>query len=330
MLHPLSLHRSLAVGRLPVLLLIAALLAPAAAAEEILFDELPAANDNCCFLSDEYADLGILFETTDDGSIWDGIDNKDPGRWGLNGSAGQAFLGFNGSSYEATVHFDEPVVDFAFDFARSAATTGSGELRVWASLAGEAVEFLRVPLAGVNQWTTVQLTSEVDQVRWKLAGSSGFRPYGVDHLRWEWAAPPEPEIALVEIDALPFRRRGVMTLTSRAVVPVLLYGSEDFAVEDVDPATLAFGPAGASALGRWFGPHQFDRNRDGLFDLLLFVRAQDAGLEPGMNEPCLTGATYEGMEFEGCDTLEMKEPRRWGHRHHHRHGGRHHGHGHDD
>jgi len=299
--------------------LIQALFASLAAAGEIRFDELPAANDNCCYLSDEYADQGVLFETTDDGSIWDGMAAGDPGDWELDGTAGPAFLGFNGRSYEATLHFDEPVVGFSMDAARANGSTGYAELRVWGLVEGEIVERAVVPLGAANAWVTASLESEVDAVRWKVLGDSGFRPYGVDHLTWEWAAPPEPEILEVEIDILPFRRHNAISRTSKGLLPILLIASATFAVEDVDPESLAFGPAGAPALGQWFGPHQLDFNRDGLFDMLLFVRP--AALEVGRGDACLTGTTWDGLAFVGCDELEVVEPRsrgrghKYGHEH---------------
>jgi hypothetical protein len=292
--------------------LVQALLGPAAA-EEIAFDDLPAANANCCYLAGEYADLGVRFETTDDGSVWGGMVAGDPGEWRLNGTAGPAFLGFNGRSYDATVHFEEPVVGVSIDAARAYGSTGYAELRVWGLVEGEIVERAVVPLLAVNTWVTASLESEVDAVRWKVLGDSGFRPYGVDRLRWEWAAPPEPEILEVEIDVLPFRRHNAIPRTSRGLIPILLFGSEGFAVEDVDPETLAFGPAGAPALGRWYGPHQIDQNRDGLFDLLLFVRPD--ALEVGRGDACLTGETFEGLAFAGCDDLEIVEPRSRGRGH---------------
>ena len=87
--------------------------ATSAGAEVISFDEMTATNSNCCYLTSEYLDLGVTFETTDDGSVWGGLSNGNPGTWGLEGTNGPAFLGFNGASYSATMLFDVPWVSSA-------------------------------------------------------------------------------------------------------------------------------------------------------------------------------------------------------------------------
>jgi hypothetical protein len=292
-----------------------------AVAEEIDFGEIPPANDNCCFLGEEYAELGVHFETTDDGSIWGGVGAGDPGEWRLEGSRGSAFLGFNGTSYEATVHFDEPVVGFALDVARAYTSTGYAELRVWGLVGGVIVERLVVPLGGMNQWITATLVSEVEAVRWKVLGDNGVRPYGIDHLRWELAEPPpppEPELIPVAIDVVPFGHLRRVHLARHGVLPVVLHGSDVFDVASVDPETLTLGPAGAPALRRWWGPHAFDKNRDGVFDLLAFFAMRETGLEPGDGEVCVQGTTRDGAPYAGCQEVDVVESR--GHRHPHGNG----------
>src|SRR5262245_53243188 len=103
-----------------ILCLALALLGPAVAgAEEINFDEIPPANSNFPAPAEEYAPMGVHFHATDDGSVWSGLSGGDPGGWGLEGTNGTAFAGFNGSSYGLRVAFDAPVREVSVDVARS-------------------------------------------------------------------------------------------------------------------------------------------------------------------------------------------------------------------
>ena len=71
---------------------------PAAATEVISFEEVPAQNSQPVTLCEEYAHLGVHFSSIDDGAIWDGMSNGDAGGWGLEGTNGPTFVGFNGGS----------------------------------------------------------------------------------------------------------------------------------------------------------------------------------------------------------------------------------------
>ncbi len=155
---------------------------PLARAETISFEEFPAANCNCNFLAEEYADLGIHFQTVDDGSTWDGISNGDPGGWALEGTNGPTFLGFNGASYSLGCTFDNIVSDLQMDVARSAGSI-DGVFVLEGLRDGEVVETVRVTLGGINQWSTARLTEAVDGARWTGEGSS-FHPFGVDNVQW--------------------------------------------------------------------------------------------------------------------------------------------------
>jgi hypothetical protein len=168
--------------------------------------------------------------------------------------------------------------------------------------AGRPVDSETVFLGEVNDWKTIELAGEMDRV---VVFSSAFYVdfrFGVDNLRWDGG--PKPVTATVEIDVKPGNARNPINLGSRGVVPVVLYGSEDFDVSDVDPAQLAFGPDGAT-LAHVGGPHRDHRNDDGHLDLLLHFRVSETGLGEEHDKVCVRGSTGNGtpMPFEGCDSI---------------------------
>lgn len=280
------------------------LAAPAAIADTISFDEIPPANNNSDALGEEYAALGVHFVTTDDGSIWSGISDGDPGGWGLEGTNGSAFVGFNGRSYSLVVLFDEPVPELQIDVARSLFSKDGDTLVVEGYREGVLVEEIMVPLGAVGEWTTVLLSEPVDEAVWRGEGVGSFHPFGIDNMSWGSA---EPEVTLVDIDVWPSRRWNFVNPFSRKMIKVALLGGENIDVIDVDEATLGFGPSAAAPLSRW--TRSVDVNRDGLPDLVLLFRIRDTGIAFGDPEACLTGKTYGGTSLAGCDQLRTPSRR---------------------
>lgn len=277
-----------------------ALAAAPVAAETIDFEDLPAANDPAQTLDAEYADLGVYFSTTDDGATWSGLSGGDPGQWQLEGSNGPAFLGFDGSSYSAEIYFDEPVREFQLDVARGDGAPWFFDLFVLEGFReGAVVGVAEVYLGGVNSWTTLSMSAEVDTVFLYGWGLQGHR-FGVDNLRW--AGEGGSSVLSVEVDIRPDSESNPVNVTSRGVVPVVLYGASDFDVTTIDASTLAFGPGEAKVAHRK-GPHTGDVDADGQLDLLLHFRIRSTGLGSGDVEACLHGETLGGMAFEGCDTV---------------------------
>jgi hypothetical protein len=113
----------------------------------------------------------------------------------------------------------------------------------------------------------------------------------------------------VEIDIKPGSDTNPINPFGQGVIPVAILGSETFDVLDVDPTTLAFGPAGAP-LAHPNGPHfendadePFDFNDDGLDDLLAHFLTEESGIAFGDTEACVTGELLDGTPFEGCDDI---------------------------
>lgn len=288
-----------------VIVAVTILIATPIGAEIIDFEDPPATNDSQMIVGEEYAGLGVHFVATDDGATWGGMTaGQDPGGWQIAGTNGPTFLGFDGQGYAMELQFDDPVEGFEIDVARAAGgLLAGGEMFILAGFLGdEMVESNGAFFGGVDDWARVVLTSTLDRVVWfgTFLPGQGDR-FGVDNLSWVGLAPPTQTMA-VDIDVHPGSERNPIQLRSRGVVPVVLYGEQDFAVENVDVDTLAFGPNGAPVACR-NGPHFDYIDGDGVLDMLIHHRIGETGIVPNDVEACLTGDTLNGMMFEACDLV---------------------------
>jgi hypothetical protein len=270
------------------------------AAGQIDFEDLPASNDSQQTLRAEYAHLGAMFVATDDGATWSGRAGDDPGRWGLEGSAGSTFLGFDGRSYAIALNFDTPVRNFGLAVARAqgAAPFFLDQFSLTGFLEGRRVGTRAVFFGGVNEWKEIALEAEVDRVVWYGTGLPGHR-FGVDDLHWDGV---EPEVLDVEIDILPGSDRNPIVTRRSGVVPIVVYGEEYFPVEDIDLESLRFGPGAAPA--RDPGSHVTDEDGDGVLDLVVHHPVREAEIPRDAVEACLDGVTVYGLLFEGCDAIQ--------------------------
>jgi hypothetical protein len=276
-----------------ILILAGFLAGPVSASEVISFEEMPAQNNGSVTLSEEYAHLGVHFSSTDDGSTWDGMSNGDPGGWGVEGTNGPTFAGFDGRSYKLTARFDAPVPAFSLDVTATSGAPTSFTLEGYRG--GALVERNAVMLGEVNEWMNVPLTQEVDQV--VIMGSTvGIHPFGIDNLHWGVDAPARLDVA---IDVKPGNDENPVNPGSNGVLAVALLGAEGFDVMDVDPDSLALGVNGAPAVEFAYE----DTNGDGWMDLVAHYSVLDTGTAYGDTSMCLTGATLDGVELTGCDAI---------------------------
>lgn len=107
---------------------------------------------------------------------------------------------------------------------------------------------------------------------------------------------------VVDIDIVPGSDSNSINPSRAGSLPVAIFGSGSFDVEEVDVATLAFGPSGAS-LEHKRGPHFKDLNGDGFGDLLAHFRVEKTGVAHGDTFACITGEKLDTTPFKGCDTV---------------------------
>jgi len=159
----------------------------------ITFDEFPAGDNNVA-ITTLYSYLGVTFIGTNSG-IWEGLSQGDPGNWGLEGTNGPQFLGFNnvngGNGYSENVAFSSPVSFVSLDFSRANGSVNDKiELAAYdgATLLGST----SVVLGNIDSWSTLSLSfPDITRIAWGGTGS-GFHPYGVDNFQFTPDPTPEP------------------------------------------------------------------------------------------------------------------------------------------
>jgi hypothetical protein len=153
----------------------------------ITFDEFPATNNNHA-LTTAYA--GIVFGG-DNAGTWGGLSQGDPGTWGLQGTNGPQFLGFNGSGptggYSDSVTFAAPVAGVRFDASLSNGSV-NGTITLDAFDGALLVVSASAILGPINTWSTLSVTHSgitrivISETDTGLHPDPGFHPFGIDNL----------------------------------------------------------------------------------------------------------------------------------------------------
>ncbi len=159
--------------------LVVALLGTGASAQPLIFDDLPRDEH----VGEGYAALGVDFSLTDFGVV-SGISEGDPGNWGLEGTNGSAFMGFNGfPSYEMEIRFHHEVEGFSMDASRSGGSNAGDGLEVEFWKGDLEVDSTAIVFDEINIWTTVGTKGVIDRVTFRSTGFD-FHPYGVDNINY--------------------------------------------------------------------------------------------------------------------------------------------------
>jgi len=91
-----------------------------------------------------------------------------------------------------------------------------------------------------------------------------------------------------------------INVNGNGLIPVAILGSNTFDATQVNPVSLAFGPAGAAPA---HNGHIEDVNDDGFPDLVTHYRTQETGIAAGDTNAILTGETFGGDTIFGSDNI---------------------------
>jgi len=105
----------------------------------------------------------------------------------------------------------------------------------------------------------------------------------------------------VSIDIKPGSYPNSINPKSKWLIPVAILTTASFDATTVDPASVRFGPGGATeAHGTG---HIEDVDGDGDDDLMLHFKTQATGIQCGATSAALTGQTQGGQPIEGIDSV---------------------------
>lgn len=111
----------------------------------------------------------------------------------------------------------------------------------------------------------------------------------------------------VSVDVKPGSDPNTINLKNRGLIPVALFGSAEFDVEQVDTTTARFGPMHHQMDGGALAVmvNVEDVNLDGYPDLVFFFEPAQTGLQPGDTTACLHGTLLDGSHFCGHDDVRV-------------------------
>ena len=160
-------------------------------------------------------------------------------------------------------------------------------------------------LPGTEPWFGEYLGLEVDSSTAYVAFTSGLNDSKGDVF---FDSQPNASTLQVVIDIKPGSDPNAINPRSKGLIPVAILSTQtasgepiDFDATTVNPASVAFGPAGA--LEAHARGHIEDVDGDGDQDLLLHFRTQSTGIACGDTAAGLTGTTFGGQAIAGSDSI---------------------------
>jgi hypothetical protein len=111
-------------------------------------------------------------------------------------------------------------------------------------------------------------------------------------------------VVRVAIDVRPGSDRNPIQPRAMGIVSVVVFGSAELDVEEIDLDSVRFGPGGAIPTHRLPHPER-DVDGDGLLDVVLHFRIAAGRIACGDAEVELTGLTVDGRTFAGTDRIEV-------------------------
>ena len=110
----------------------------------------------------------------------------------------------------------------------------------------------------------------------------------------------------VWLDIKPHSYPNPINLGSKGVVPVAVYGTDDFDVKDVDLATLTLAGASPKEKGSKgkIGSYE-DINSDEIMDLIVHFPTPDLQLDTTSAEAVLEGELFNGAWITGADDIKI-------------------------
>jgi hypothetical protein len=107
---------------------------------------------------------------------------------------------------------------------------------------------------------------------------------------------------VAKIDIQPGISPNRINPKSKGFIRVAILTTKSFDPTTVDPATIRFGPKGATVGDGQ--SHMKDVDKDGDLDLVLQFRTQDTGITCGALSASLTGQTFDGQTFMASDSIK--------------------------
>ena len=104
----------------------------------------------------------------------------------------------------------------------------------------------------------------------------------------------------VQISIRPGSSPKTISPGAQEAIPVAILSSPSFDATTVDPATVRFGPAGATPIG---SPRVADANNDGIPDLVFQFASAATGVLCGDTSEVLTARTLSGKSIQGSEPI---------------------------